>query len=81
MFLEYHRILAHQDLTKICNIVGSVNSPILANVYLHYALDLWFQKVVIPHCSGEACLIRYADDCAPRRLIEKGGDRAVLYER
>jgi RNA-directed DNA polymerase len=41
---------------------GGIISPILANVYLHYALDLWFQKVVVPHCSGEACLIRYADD-------------------
>jgi RNA-directed DNA polymerase len=41
---------------------GGIVSPILANVYLHYALDLWFQKVVIPHCGGEACLIRYADD-------------------
>lgn len=37
-------------------------SPILANVYLHYALDLWFEKVVKRHCHGEACLIRYADD-------------------
>jgi len=41
---------------------GGIISPILANVFLHYALDLWFQKVVIPHCKGEACLIRYADD-------------------
>ena len=41
---------------------GGVISPILANVYLHYALDLWFQKVVVPLCHGEACLIRYADD-------------------
>jgi RNA-directed DNA polymerase len=41
---------------------GGVISPILANVYLPYALDLWFQKVVKPRCRGEACLIRYADD-------------------
>jgi len=41
---------------------GGIVSPILANIYLHFVLDLWFQKVVIPHCSGEACLIRYADD-------------------
>jgi RNA-directed DNA polymerase len=40
---------------------GSI-SPILANVYWHYALDLWFHKVVKPRCWGEACLIRYADD-------------------
>jgi retron-type reverse transcriptase len=40
-----------------------VISPILANVYLHYALDLWFHKVFIQApLSGEACLMRYADD-------------------
>jgi len=41
---------------------GGIVSPILANVYLHYALDLWFHKVVRRRCRGEACLIRYADD-------------------
>jgi len=41
---------------------GGIVSPILANVYLHYALDLWFHEVVKFHCRGEACLIRYADD-------------------
>ena len=41
---------------------GGIVSPILANIYLHYALDLWFHKVVVPCCRGEACLIRYADD-------------------
>lgn len=41
---------------------GGIISPILANVYLHYALDLWFQKVVKAHCRGKAELCRYADD-------------------
>ena len=41
---------------------GGIISPVLANVYLHYCLDLWFHKVVRKHCRGEACLIRYADD-------------------
>lgn len=41
---------------------GGIISPILANVFLHFALDVWFQKVVIPHCQGPAILIRYADD-------------------
>jgi RNA-directed DNA polymerase len=41
---------------------GGIISPILANIYLHYVLDLWFQRVVKKHCQGEACLIRYADD-------------------
>ncbi len=57
---------------------GGIVSPILANVYLHYALDLWFEKVVKPHCSGEACLIRFADDfvCA----FEKQEDVQRFYE-
>lgn len=41
---------------------GGIVSPILANVYLHYALDLWFERVVKPRCGGQAILIRYADD-------------------
>ena len=41
---------------------GGIISPILANICLHYVLDLWFQEVVKKRCRGEACLIRYADD-------------------
>lgn len=41
---------------------GGVISPVLANVYLHYALDLWFEKIVKRHCGGAAYLCRYADD-------------------
>ena len=46
---------------------GGLISPVLANVYLHYVLDLWFEKWVKPRVKGEVYLIRYADDCAPRR--------------
>jgi len=47
---------------------GGVISPILANIYLHYALDLWFGKVVQKEAKGECLLMRYADDfvCAFR---------------
>ncbi|MFC1523194.1 group II intron reverse transcriptase/maturase [Thermodesulfobacteriota bacterium] len=41
---------------------GGVISPLLANIYLHYALDLWFDKIYRKTCSGFARLIRYADD-------------------
>jgi group II intron reverse transcriptase/maturase len=41
---------------------GGVCSPILANIYLHYVLDLWFDKVVRRHCKGSAYMVRYADD-------------------
>lgn len=40
---------------------GSI-SPILSNIYLHYALDLWFEKGFRRVCGGAARLIRYADD-------------------
>ncbi len=41
---------------------GGVCSPILANIYLHYVLDLWFDKIVRRHCKGSAYMVRYADD-------------------
>jgi RNA-directed DNA polymerase len=46
----------------LCNIVGGVISPLLANIVLHYVLDEWFAKEVRPRLKGEAFLIRYADD-------------------
>ena len=46
---------------------GSVLSPLLGNVYLHYVLDRWFRDEVKPRLGGKALLVRYADDCAPRR--------------
>lgn len=41
---------------------GGVISPLLANIYLHYTLDLWFEKRVKREYQGYARLIRYADD-------------------
>jgi RNA-directed DNA polymerase len=41
---------------------GQVISPLLANVYLHYVLDEWFEMVVRPRLKGEAYEIRYCDD-------------------
>lgn len=41
---------------------GGLISPVLANVYLHYVLDLWFEKYIKPRCKGEVYLVRYADD-------------------
>jgi RNA-directed DNA polymerase len=41
---------------------GSVLSPLLGNVYLHYVLDLWFETEVKPRLRGKATLIRYCDD-------------------
>lgn len=57
---------------------GAVISPILANIYLHYVLDLWFAKVVEPSGSGRAYICRFADDfvCAFQKQ-----DEAMRYYR
>ena len=41
---------------------GGLVSPVLANIYLHYVLDLWFEKRYARTCKGRAYLVRYADD-------------------
>jgi group II intron reverse transcriptase/maturase len=41
---------------------GGVISPLLANIYLHYVLDEWYEREVKPRLSGESFLVRYADD-------------------
>ena len=41
---------------------GGILSPVLANIYLHYVLDLWFEKVEKKQIGGYTELIRYADD-------------------
>jgi len=41
---------------------GGPLSPLLANLYLHYVLDLWFEKHFRQTCRGEAYMVRYADD-------------------
>lgn len=41
---------------------GGIVSPVLANIYLHYALDLWVERVVSKRCKGQVVYQRYADD-------------------
>jgi RNA-directed DNA polymerase len=41
---------------------GGPISPVLSNVYLHFTLDLWFEKKFKSRCRGEAYLVRFADD-------------------
>ena len=41
---------------------GSILSPLLSNIYLHYVLDVWFSKRVRRQCQGEAYYFRFADD-------------------
>jgi len=52
---------------------GSVISPFLANVYLHYVLDLWVAHWRKQSAQGDVIVVRYADDCAPRRRGKEAG--------
>jgi group II intron reverse transcriptase/maturase len=62
---------------------GGVISPLLANVYLHEVLDVWFERDVKPRLRGKAHLIRYADDVAMLFGVEEDARRvmAVLPKR
>jgi len=54
---------------------GGVISPILANIYLHYVLDVWFYETVQKHCQGQIYLCRYADDFVCAFETEKDAKR------
>lgn len=57
---------------------GGVISPLLANIYLHYVLDEWFEAEVKPLLRGSAKLIRYADDFVIACTDER--DAVALFE-
>ncbi len=51
---------------------GSILSPMLANVFLHYVLDTWFNSVVKNHVGGFCEIVRYADDFVS--VVQNAGD-------
>jgi RNA-directed DNA polymerase len=56
---------------------GGVISPLLANIYLHEVLDLWFETEVKPRLRGEALLVRFADDALIAFQIEDDARRVM----
>src|SRR5207302_6147765 len=56
---------------------GGVISPLLANVYLHYVLDVWFVREVQPRLRGRSFLIRYADDFVMGVACEEDARRVL----
>jgi len=48
--------------SELGTVQGGSISPLLANIYLHYALDLWVQQWRQRHARGEVIMVRYADD-------------------
>jgi RNA-directed DNA polymerase len=62
---------------------GGVVSPIIANIYLHYVLDEWFEEEVKPRLKGRCFLIRFADDAVMGFEYEEDARRVrdVLFKR
>jgi hypothetical protein len=56
---------------------GGVISPLLSNVYLHYVLDVWFEREVKPRLRGRAFLVRYADDFVMGFACEEDARRVL----
>jgi group II intron reverse transcriptase/maturase len=59
---------------------GGLVSPVLANIYLHYVLDLWFERRFAQGCQGKAYLVRYADDfvaCFEHEADARGFEQAL----
>jgi RNA-directed DNA polymerase len=67
---------------------GSCCSPVLANVFAHYVIDIWIEEMVKPYCKGEVRLFRYADDAIiccqynedAKRIREALGKRLGKYK-
>jgi len=57
---------------------GGPISPILANIYLHFVLDLWFEKKATRMCKGEAYLTRFADDFVVNFQYRSDADRFAM---
>ena len=57
-------VLANGELTVSEEgvVQGSLCSPVISNIFAHYVIDVWFEKMVKSHCNGKVELFRYADD-------------------
>jgi len=78
-YFEAGRIVATEQGTP----QGGNLSPMLSNIFLHYVLDLWFEKKVRPQARGACHLVRYADDfiCMVQYFDDAGHIEQALRER
>ena len=85
-FIEYIRRLLKDGILDKKEIIpsdkgtpqGGLISPILANIYLHYVLDLWFETYIKKQTKGHCYLVRYADDFI--MLFEYYDDSIYVYK-
>ena len=60
-----------RTVSEVGTVQGGSVSPLLANLYLHYVFDLWVQRWRTTQAHGDVVVVRFADDCAPRRRREE----------
>ncbi|WP_251028235.1 reverse transcriptase domain-containing protein [Bacillus sp. ISL-40] len=61
--IGYYNYYCITDNTQsVNNFKDKIGYLLLSNIYLHYVLDLWFEKAIKPRLKGESYLIRYIDD-------------------
>ncbi len=60
-----------RTVSEVGTVQGGSISPLLANLYLHYVFDLWVQRWRRTQAHGDVVVVRFADDCAPRRRGEE----------
>ena len=72
-------VLEQSDLIKVAQGTpqGGSISVLMSNIYMHYVLDIWFDKVVKPRLKGEAYLVRYIDDFVVCFQFKGDADRFV----
>lgn len=66
------------ELSRLGCPQGSIISPILSNIYLHYAVDSWFDEISKSHLSGKTAMVRFADDMV--FLFQKSEDADRFYK-
>jgi len=82
-----HPIRPARAKTAFGKIVGGLISPLLANIFLHYILDLWVHQWRGRHARGRVSIVRYADDFVmgfenaadARRMLEDLKERLTKF--
>jgi len=57
---------------------GGVISPVLANIYLHYVLDMWFQERIQKQMQGKSMMMRFADDFVSAFQLKADAERSLV---
>jgi hypothetical protein len=63
--------IVQRAVVEVLSAIYEQECEYLANIYLHYVFDLWVHRWRRTHARGDVVVVRFADDCAPRRRGEE----------